>query len=77
MVARLAELIRLRNQHPAFGGRFTLLDTSNQILALRWDHEEQWAELRVDLSDLSRSLVQVSDGAGRPVDVAVMRFTSR
>jgi len=77
VVARLAELIRLRNQHPAFGGRFTLLETSNRVLAVRWDHGEQWAELRVDLGDLSRSLVQVSDGTGQAVDVSVLRFTSR
>jgi sucrose phosphorylase len=67
VVARLAELIRLRNEHPAFGGHFTLLETSSRVLAMRWDDGQQWAELRVDFGDLRRSFVQASDDDGRPL----------
>ncbi len=62
VVAALIELIRLRNEHPAFQGAFSLLDSEAHVLHLRWQHAAQWAELRVDLTDMKRSL-RVSDGA--------------
>ena len=61
VVAALIELIRLRNDHPAFQGAFSLLDSEDHVLHLRWQHAAQWAELRVDLSDMKRS-IRVSDG---------------
>jgi sucrose phosphorylase len=64
VVARLLELIRLRNRHPAFGGQFTLLESASQILAMRWDLGEVWAELRVDFGDLHRSALAASDVTG-------------
>ena len=69
VVARLLELIRLRNQHPAFGGEFTLLESASQILAMRWDRGSDWAELRVEFGDVRASRLAASDGAGglRPV----------
>lgn len=71
VVARLAELMRLRNRHPAFGGRFTLIDTDSRVLAVRWDRDEHWAELRVDFVDPSRSVVSASDGSGGATFVAI------
>jgi sucrose phosphorylase len=49
VVQRLCELIRLRNTHPAFNGRFELLDAPDDQLALRWQHQGRSATLRVDL----------------------------
>jgi sucrose phosphorylase len=49
VVQRLAELIRLRNSHPAFGGTFTLEDSAAHELRLRWDHGAHVAALHVDL----------------------------
>jgi sucrose phosphorylase len=49
VVRRLCDLIRLRNTHPAFNGRFELLDSADGELALRWQHEGRSAALRVDL----------------------------
>ena len=49
VVQRLCELIRLRNTHPAFNGRFELLDTPDDQLALRWQHQGRSVTLRVDL----------------------------
>ena len=69
VVARLLELIRLRNQHPAFAGEFTILPSASRILAVRWDCGRDCAELRVDFGDLRASRLTASDGAGglRPV----------
>ncbi len=49
VVQRLCDLIRLRNTHPAFNGRFEVLDSADGELALRWQHEGRSATLRVDL----------------------------
>jgi sucrose phosphorylase len=49
VVRRLCDLIRLRNTHPAFNGRFEVLDAPDAQLALRWQHQGRSATLRVDL----------------------------
>lgn len=48
VVARLLELIRLRNAHPAFGGRFELLQTTDDALGLEWRRDAEFARLWVD-----------------------------
>ena len=63
VVTRLLQLIRLRNEHPAFNGRFTLESSAASVLHLRWQDGERWAELCVDLQDLAHRLA-LSDGAG-------------
>jgi sucrose phosphorylase len=50
VVADLVRLIRLRNEHPAFGGTFSLLDTPTTSLCMRWTSNEHFAELNVDLA---------------------------
>lgn len=50
VVRALLELIRLRNQHPAFGGQFVLEETSPQRLQLRWSLGSDFAELDADLA---------------------------
>ncbi|MBQ0936198.1 sucrose phosphorylase [Ideonella paludis] len=49
VVERLCELIRLRNQHPAFGGQFECADSAEDALSLRWVNKDQWVHLHVDL----------------------------
>jgi sucrose phosphorylase len=50
VVQRLCGLIRLRNTHPAFQGRFQVLDGAAHELNLRWAQGHHWAELRLDLA---------------------------
>jgi sucrose phosphorylase len=49
LVRSLLALIRVRNEHPAFGGQFRLLPSGPNVLALRWDQGGDSAELEVDL----------------------------
>ena len=56
VVQALFELIRFRNQHPAFNGSFSMPDTTDSMLALRWDHGEDWAMLEVDFAAGSYSI---------------------
>jgi sucrose phosphorylase len=50
VVAALLELIRLRNAHPAFGGSFTLGDSPDDQLLLRWRQGEHSAQLEADFT---------------------------
>jgi len=56
VVADLVRLIRLRNEHPAFDGTFSLLDTPATSLRLRWISHEHFAELDVDLATAAYEL---------------------
>jgi sucrose phosphorylase len=49
VVARLVELIRLRNAHPAFNGQFSVPDTADDRLVMRWQQGDAFIELQADL----------------------------
>ncbi len=48
VVQKLVELIRFRNQHPAFHGSFNMPETPDSKIVLRWDQGEAWTMLEVD-----------------------------
>ena len=74
VVRDLIDLIRLRNEHPAFGGAFELLDTVDDTLAMRWTAGASRAEMRADLKTHQVDLI-VDDGAG-PRTVPLRRHRS-
>jgi sucrose phosphorylase len=53
VVQDLVRLIRFRNERPAFDGLFTLQDSEDHVLVLRWDNQGDWARLRVDFRELN------------------------
>ena len=48
VVQSLFELIRFRNQHPAFHGVFRMPTTPDSKIILRWDRGRDWVMLEVD-----------------------------
>jgi sucrose phosphorylase len=52
VVQDLLQLIRLRNTHPAFQGKFELVSDCEVELRMRWTREEHSAELFVNLQTL-------------------------
>jgi sucrose phosphorylase len=68
VVARLLSLIRLRNQHPAFGGQFSAPDSPDDQLVMRWQQGEAFAELRADLRS-GTGVVQHSQTDGGVAEV--------
>lgn len=60
VVQSLCALIRLRNEHPAFQGSFSLGNCTDNSIELRWTLDAHRAELRLDFTDASYRL-QVSD----------------
>jgi sucrose phosphorylase len=65
VVARLVELIRLRNDHPAFSGRFELGDTGAGQLLLRWIQGEHHAQLDANLANGHWALRASATAGGR------------
>ncbi|MEO9964914.1 MAG: sucrose phosphorylase [Reichenbachiella sp.] len=49
VVKDLSKLIKFRNTHPSFGGNFSVLPTSDDQIKLRWDLNDEWSELNIDL----------------------------
>jgi len=56
VVQSLFELIRFRNRHPAFDGSFSIPETPDSTIALRWDNGDDWAMLEVDFASGSYSI---------------------
>ncbi len=50
VVQSLFGLIRFRNQHPAFDGTFSLPETGESEITLRWDNGNAWAMLEVNFA---------------------------
>lgn len=65
VVRRLIELIRLRNQHPAFCGEFRVEPSGDDELHLRWQQHGEWAALRVNFRDLTHALSYSGEGGRR------------
>lgn len=63
VVQDLLRLIRLRNSHPAFGGRFEQLPGDEHTLVLRWQHHEHEVRLTVQLDRVQAELL-ASDADG-------------
>jgi sucrose phosphorylase len=63
VVRQLLELIRLRNHHPAFGGRFEAQPRGDTGLCLRWEAPGASAELVLDFATQAHTLQFKQDGA--------------
>jgi sucrose phosphorylase len=54
---KLIELIKFRNTHPAFNGKFLVGNCDDQTIDLSWISEDLFARLVVSLQPLSASIV--------------------
>jgi sucrose phosphorylase len=67
VVRQLVELIRLRNEVPAFGGEFMLDQTSDRCIKMVWTKGASGAVLTVDFSDLSHELAITGEDGRRTI----------
>ncbi|MFZ5545597.1 MAG: sucrose phosphorylase [Pseudomonadota bacterium] len=67
VVQQLLALIRLRNTHPAFGGRFEMRESGVDALDLCWTAADGHAELQVNFRTREHTLVLRSAGATEQV----------
>jgi sucrose phosphorylase len=63
VVKDLISLIRLRNDHPAFSGEFSLQESHAAAIAMRWVLDEHFAELKVQLATAEYELSYSAAGA--------------
>jgi sucrose phosphorylase len=52
LINELKELMLLRNTHKAFNGDFNLVETSENVLHIKWIHITHYAELFIDLTSM-------------------------
>jgi sucrose phosphorylase len=62
VVKALLRLIRLRNEHPAFGGRFSVLTSAAHELRLAWHAGATEALLQADLAQGTGTIRHTQDG---------------
>ena len=63
VVQSLMQLIRLRNEHRAFGGVFRLGSSADDTIVMEWRRETDWARLEVNLAEPSALItLSTSDG---------------
>jgi sucrose phosphorylase len=78
VVRSLVELIRFRNEHPAFAGEFQVVASPDERLVLEWRRDAEWARLEVDLPSLT-AVISCSTPHGtesRPVSTSGAEVTS-
>jgi sucrose phosphorylase len=75
VVANLCALIRLRNTHPAFGGAFSLEESADEELVLRWRNGAELAELRIDFASGDHRLAISDRGVDREIDLLAIHGT--
>jgi sucrose phosphorylase len=61
-VQSLLSLLRFRNRHAAFNGRFTVMPAEPGTLALQWNHNDEFARLDVDLAAMRAAVVCSGEG---------------
>jgi sucrose phosphorylase len=70
VVQRLLKLIRFRNEYPAFGGEFRVLDSARHEVRLQWELGEQRCTLFIDLTTMA-TVIDYVDEAGQPAQYRV------
>ena len=65
VVQRLMQLIRLRNDHPAFAGKVHFEASTDKTLSITWNNAEHWARLFVDLNEPRALLTHSNIAADR------------
>ena len=60
VVQRLLQLIRFRNEYPAFNGEFKVLVSSEHEINLSWQKDEKICTLKIDLKN-NKSVIEYID----------------
>ena len=69
VVQGLLDLIRIRNEHRAFGGAFTLAPSSDDTIAMEWRKDTDWARLEVNLAAPSALITLSTSGGSESIPV--------
>jgi sucrose phosphorylase len=72
VVANLCALIRLRNTHAAFGGTFSVEESADTELVMRWQNGAELALLAIDFGRGRYRFTVSESGANREVDLLAL-----
>lgn len=65
VVTQLMQLIRIRNEEPVFSGTFSIPASPSDQLVLRWDSDDAYAQLHVELADRRATMDFSTPGGSR------------
>lgn len=69
VVQDLLKLIRFRNEHPAFQGTFSMLESADQSMVIRWNNAEIWAQLVIDFVETTMEICYLENGVEKRLDL--------
>jgi sucrose phosphorylase len=70
VIRRLMQLIRFRNEHPAFDGQFQVLDSPDDEIIVVWQNGHAMCRLQVDLNT-SQTVIAHTDESGEILEYPV------
>lgn len=70
VVHRLLQLIRFRNEYPAFQGEFRVLDSTKEEVRLAWEKEDMYCMLHIDLTT-NQSVITFNNEKGDEIQYLV------
>ena len=70
VVRRLMKLIRFRNEYEAFDGRFSVPESAESEIRLRWSREDKCCELFIDLRSY-RTVIEYVDPTGESISCEI------
>lgn len=76
VVARLFDLIRLRNAHPAFNGEFEAAHSAIEVLDLRWRDGREFAHLWLDVRSCAYRLEYSCGGRTQQIELRAATTSS-
>ena len=62
IVQKLLQLMKFRNEHPAFGGSFLMTECGRNELVIRREMGKEWTELRADFEKRSFEILYTEKG---------------
>jgi sucrose phosphorylase len=68
VVQDLLKLIHFRNEHPAFQGTFSMLNSADQPLVIRWDNAGIWAQLVINFVEKTLEICYLENGVEKRLD---------
>ena len=69
VVQDLLKLIRFRNEHPAFQGTFSMPESDDESLVIRWDNAGLWAQLAIYFGETTMEICYLDDGVEKRLDL--------
>ncbi|MCX6054221.1 MAG: sucrose phosphorylase [Chloroflexi bacterium] len=71
VVVKLLELIKFRNNHPAFNGVFSVINCDDETLLLSWDNPDVFARLMIDLKNSTGEIIYRDPLSGENKKIAL------